>query len=310
MDTGKDERPSEWLAVTATLISVALVLAFNYVYIIDGPNLQSRLKLHTEIVTGTSEDLFASRILVPYTMELVIRGLSGGMSREGAFVLGYACFDFAGFFYSLWALYWYVRIWFTRDQALSGVLFVAAVMPLTFRNHYFHPWSIVELGFFAHAFRCMHAGSTAAVAGLVVLATLNRPTAMLLPFAYVLVNRGSRAGSALVCAAWAVPFALVMYFCRGTKPNVIHSSWDVFQTNLSQGQDVLWRFVLFAGAYWIFALDGVRRAPAFVRKTAVIVPIHLAMFSLTYWIEIRNLIVDFAVLVPLALSCLHAPRDE
>ena len=57
--------------------------------------------------------------------------------------------DLASIFATLMMLFLWLKLWFSQDQALIGVLFIAGVMPITFQNHYFQPWSLLEPDLFS-----------------------------------------------------------------------------------------------------------------------------------------------------------------
>ena len=65
------------------------------------------------------------------------------------------------------------------------------------------------------------------------------------------------------------------------------------------------------GAFWIFALFGLPRAPAFVRRSALVIPAYLAVVAIWgIWWEVRLLMPLYPLLLPLALSYLFEPRRD
>lgn len=68
---------------------------------------------------------------------------------------------------------------------------------------------------------------------------------------------------------------------------------------------------LLLGVFWIFALFGVLRAPAFVRRSALVIPAYLATVAIWgIWWEVRLLMPLYPLLLPLALSYLFEPRHD
>jgi hypothetical protein len=65
---------------------------------------------------------------------------------------------------------------------------------------------------------------------------------------------------------------------------------------------------VFFGAFWLFVVVGVRKAPSFIRNAAIIVPFYFAAMFPTNWYETRPLMTLYPIFVGLGLSYLYEPR--
>jgi len=112
------------------ILSVSAVIAYGYFNRVDMPIFESRLELHNQIIAGTAPSPYRYRILVPFIGEVLTQGLSVVLSVKAAFLLAYAIYDLLSIFFLMVVLFFWLKTWFTRDQALIGVLFVAGTIPI------------------------------------------------------------------------------------------------------------------------------------------------------------------------------------
>jgi hypothetical protein len=303
----------------AILLSIAPVLAYVHVYHVVRPRLADGLALHAMILDGTALSPYRYRILVPRIAEVVIRLLGTAFSRENAFLATYAMFDLAALAFLLTVLFRYARLWFTADQALVGVLFVAGTMPVALRDHFFQPWSLLEPGLLTAALLAIHRERIAWVALLTAVATLNRETAVLIPLAFLFTRTNpmriakaepaGRGRPLLVFGAclaiWAAGFVGLRVILGGAAPVETVASLWVQNTTTRQVYTVV-NVTLMFGVFWILAAAGWRHAPEFVRRSARIAPLYLLTVLIWgLWFEARLLMVLYPIVVPLALSFLY-----
>lgn len=318
------------------ILSIAATLTHEYVFRIDVPNLPLRMKLHDQIISGHAESPYRYRILVPYANESLIKLLgrvSPTVSREILFIISYLIYDFLAISLLLLGLYEYLRRWFTNEQSLIGVLFVALTIPVMLRDHYFQPWSLLEAGLFSLALLAAYQSRFWVFAGIVAAASLNRETTALIVLACFMarlgekmafsdssgvsvdgINADDRAVSyrrlififGCFAALWGAIYVLLISYLGGAEP--IHNPFQLLELNLSAGllPHVLRLNAVFFGAFWVFAVFGWPYAPGFVRGTLWIIPIYLAV--LLFWsvaIEVRLLMTLYPVIVPLGLSYIY-----
>jgi hypothetical protein len=319
MTAVRDSGSARDLWALVLIVSVSAVLAHGYLNRVDRRHLAARLALQARIIDGTAPAPYRYRVLVPFATEGLTRALTVRLPPEKSFELAYALYDFLAVFFLLAMLFWWSRTWFTREQALVGVLFVAATMPIALQNHYFQPWSLLEPPLVTAALLAMHRRRYWLVAGVSVLAALNKETAILIPLAFLLTMDPAGPTStprlpewrpivllAGLLIAWAGVFG-------GLRYGLGHSSLvsripGIFERNLLPANLMLTAVhaSLFLGGLWIFAVAGIRHAPPFIRRVAPIVPIYLLFVAVWgVWYEVRVLMSLYPVLVPLGLSFLY-----
>jgi hypothetical protein len=299
------------------ILSVSAVIAYGYYNRVDRPYFESRLELHNQIIAGTAPSPYRYRILVPLIGEVFTKALSVVLSNKAAFLLSYAIYDLLAIFSMLAILFFWVRNWFSREQALVGVLFVAGTMPIALQDHFFQPWSLIEVGLFSAALLAIHRKRNWLLASLGALASLNRETAIFMPLAFLLTNldmtslmraRIKIAGKPILLAGgffliWAVVFFGLRYF-QGTASH-IHTIEELVARNTTRGSlfKTSVNGSLFLGGFWVFAVLGFRYAPCAIRRVALIVPLYLMTVILWgVWYEVRLLMPLYPILVPLGLS--------
>ena len=174
----------------AVILSAAAAIGYEYTYMVNLPNRYACMKLHTQIIERQSDAPYRYRVLVPYVMQGFIYAGLPFMSYTRAFNIVYASYAVGACFLLLWMLFMYVRLWFTREQTLIGVLFVASTIFVPFFDHYFQPWSLLEPALYAAALLAIHDRRYYRLAVLTLLASLNRETGVFLPLLFLLVGIG------------------------------------------------------------------------------------------------------------------------
>ena len=308
----------------AIILSVSAVLAYVYFRQVGSPYLKERIELHGQILRGTAESPYRYRVLVPFIAEALTRGLSPVLAGGKAFRLAYALCDLAAIFLLLGILYRYLRTWFSNEQALVGVLFAAATMPMALRDHYFQPWSVLEAGLFAAGLFCVRGGRYRLLVLVVALASLNRETAIFIPIAFLVAgagkkgedgaNRLSGGTAALLFIGYTAIWASVFFGLRlflGVAPRVVTVEELLARNTIAPAVfRTVVHLALIFGAFWIFAALGFRRAPAFVKRTVLVAPPYLAAVALWgVWYEVRLLMPLYAIVIPLGLSFLYPARE-
>ena len=307
----------------AIILSVSAVLAYLYFRQVGSPRLAERIELHEQIMRGTADAPYRYRVLVPFLGEGITRMLDAALPGDRAFLFAYALYDLAAILFLLGSLHRYLRAWFSNEQALVGVLFAAAAMPMALRDHYFQPWSILEAGLFTAGLICIRGGRHRLLALVVALASLNRETGIFIPLAFLIAapranggddpRRPSRKKAALLLAGYTAIWAAAFFGLRlvlGEAPSVETVGGLLAKNTI--GPALLRTAVhvaLLFGAFWIFAAAGFRRAPAFVKRTALLVPPYLVVVILWgIWYEVRLLLPLNAIVIPLGLSFLYRER--
>jgi hypothetical protein len=307
------------------ILSVAAVIAYGYFYRVDVPHVEARMELHNQIIAGTAPSPYRYRVLVPFAAEACSQALAVAMPEKKAFLLAYAAFDVLAVFLLLAMLSLWSRQWFSREQALIGSLFVAATMPIALQDHYFQPWSLLEAVLFTAALPAIYHRRYGLLAGVVVLASLNRETAIFIPLAFLFtsldVMRSWKSTRRIdwqpirmfcgMVLLWGIVFLGLRYF-RGSAVHVeTIAGLLVRNTTVESLFRTLVHGSLFLGAFWLFALLGIRHAPRFLRQVSWIIPLYLVSVLLWgVWYEVRLLLPLYPILVPLGLAFLFRQRTD
>lgn len=168
--------------VAASLIAaVCIGLVHDYTARVArlDPGAVLRSRVHQQIVDSDGPSPYRFRILVPFVEDSVL-SLLGRTNEHLADiydVTAWVCLVTA--FVLLFVV---LRERFTDVASLAVVLLMLATMPIALRDHYFQPWSWLELVLCSAALWCLADRDRWWWLLLVtVVATLNRETGMLLP---------------------------------------------------------------------------------------------------------------------------------
>ena len=314
MNRKNDWRP--WLIV-AMLLSISLVIAYQYVQHIEIPTVEARRQLQQSILDGNAESPYRYRVLVPYLthgLEATVKLIKPG----DTFKLAYAIYDTLAIFASLTALFYYLRNWFSQSASLIGALIAAVSMLVGFRDHYYQPWSLLEPATIALGLHLIYHKKIGWLAGLIAISTLNRETGIFLAAAYffpwVLPNpfktiRKEKWKDWLVGLALLLIWALIFWGLRlvlGEAPHIITVKESLGISIQPQNLLLALRqWILFLGIFWLFIPLGFKAAPSFARKMAWLIPAYLVVIMFyAIWFEVRLLMPLYPVLIPIGLAYL------
>lgn len=270
----------------------------------------ARREIHRGIMNQTARTPDRYRWLAAAIVEGPVRALEPLMSRERAFDRVSTMFYLAALVAMLWTLFAYLRLWFPDEAALIAMLAAACTLRITMRQHDYAPYSYLEPTFVALGLIAMVRRRYLWLAGLIAIASFNRETAVFLVLLHLVTSDFSRRAMARTAAYGAI-WALISILLRvvGGEAERYWTVQLVFQTNMSQPALALFNIGLLLGAFWIFACLGWRRAPLFVRRSALVIPayaITVAVWGI--WWEVRLLMPLYPVLFSLALSYLYEPH--
>jgi hypothetical protein len=303
------------LVLWGLLLTAAGVTAYDWSFRVEGPTRQARLDGHRGIVTRVTWAPERYRVLVPYSLDPMIRLASRWMPYEKAFGRVYAVFYLLSIAWMFVALHRYLREFFTLEQALVGVLAAASTLPMTLRYYDYSPYSLLEPSFFAIALVWIRQQRFASLAALLLIATLNRETAIFIIFLYFVTvpldRRHIQIGVGYL-AIWATVFYAVRWYAGEARRYFdLETTWHGNTHSVEQLVIAASSWVLLLGALWIYAAMGVSRAPWFVRRTALVFPVYLVTILVWgMWLEVRLLLPMYPVLLPLALSYLFEARRD
>ena len=270
----------------------------------------ARRDIHRGILNQTARTPDRYRWLAAAVIEVPARALATVMPYERAYDRASFVFYLAAITGMLWGLFAYLRRWFDEEPALIAALVAACTIRITMRQHDYAPYSYLEPIFVSLALLAILDRRLVSLAALIAVATFNRETAIFLVLLYVVTSDFSPRAwrwTAFYTGIWAACYGIVRIV--GGDADRYWTLERVWRTNMSQPSLALVNVTLLLGAFWMFAALGLRHAPPFVRRTALVVPAYLGTIALWgIWWEVRLLMPLYPVLFGLALSYLYEPR--
>lgn len=236
--------------------------------------------------------------------------------------MSYAVYDFLAIALLLFSIYFFLRIWFSGEHALSGLLFLSAVIVTAFHYQYYQPWSLAEVVFFTLGLILIYYKSNFLLLLLMIISSLNRETAVYIPLAFLFANieLGTMLKTrkvplnllswfALYCFTWFVVYA-GLRIVLGTAASVTSADkiWATDTSLMGIALAVI-HITLFMGIFWLFAILGYRKAPVFIRRVSLAIPVFvlpLVIMGILY--EVRMFMFLYPLLLGLGLSYLY-PGD-
>lgn len=313
----------------AILASVAAALTYQYILMVDlNPHCKLfRLEYQAFILSHAVEAPFRYRILVPYLMEGWIKALSLFFSYPRALARVYAVYEFFAFFLMLLTLFIYLKEWFKEAIVFFGILFVACTMPVTFVDHCFAPWSLLEVSLWSLSLLSLYKRWYVLFGLILILASLNKETSFFLPFIFLFTRRNMLSWKTLSLfllyfLIWLVIFTGLHWFLGTMKfpghfLGALGYHLPLKQVWHDNTQPWIWHqallhLALFLGVFWIFIFWGFKQVPdPFLKRAVWITPFYLfACFIYGGWAEVRLLMNLYPILLPLGLSAASKFLDE
>jgi hypothetical protein len=301
------------------------LLKFGSVYVFLALiNLQVRLSLapfwfdgqlianHERLLALQYKNNEQSRLLQFYIPEAFHRL---GLSVVHAYILQHWLFVLLAFL----CFHFYLRKWFSAKLAFGGVVFLAAIIPLSYFNELQESQPLLLLTFLLGLW-AVREHRTVWCAIVLTVGAINNETMLILPAVFFLYNfKSFESGHLLRLSLRTLAGALPAYLIVGTIryinwnrprlapawqwPNNIRGIWEQLRTSPLDYWDAKYFYILFVfGAFWVYAFLNYSRKPLFLRRTALIIPVFILVHLLTSIIsEVRLMLPLSFVLIPLAL---------
>lgn len=255
-------------------------------------------------INHTGEAPYRYRPLAP----ALVQALSPGTS-ETALITGGLIFHVLAFTLLYPGLYLWFRQWTNEDRALIGLLVFVALLPVILRRYYLFSYSMLELVLVVWFLIALTKQARFGVlAVLMVVASLNRETGILLAFAYLAFHPRAFKQFGVLVAIWAAITA-TMHLAFGYAPPELTAA-QTLQLNLNSIPEIVISNALFL-PLWIGAAMAFRCAPD-VFKRLILVSIGYVIVALvgSQWQEVRLLMPVIPLVLPLMFqeSAVHAPQ--
>lgn len=196
------------------------------------------------------------------------------------------------------ALYSWLKRWMSSDRAIIGVLIVALVFMLSFGYYWPFGTTIIEMVLLVWTLNFIHRFRVVVL--LLIVATLNRETALLIPFVYVAFfpDQWRRAG--FLVTLYAV-ITLALHVILGPAPHIFGLQYT-FELNIEKLPQALMYNAPFL-PLWILVISRYRAAPTVLKRLAWIALVYgIAVLGGAMWAEIRVLLPLFPLLLPAILK--------
>jgi len=310
------------------ILSVAAVVSYVHFFEVLKPDPTAGIAVHNAIIEGEIQSPYRYRILTPYAMEPSINLLENLTSEKNAFLASYGAHGFLMISLFLIILARYLKNWFCDNQVLIGVLFVASVLALPLTNPVFQPWGLTETVFFTLSLLLMLWKRYVPLGIVLVFAALNKETSIVIPITFLLVNLDIASFHskeslkkvqtwrpfilfAIYMAIWAAVYFLLRALL-GDAEHVHTLEW-LWHVN-TQRNTLIHAAVnvsLFMGAFWIFAILGVKKSPQFIRRAALVTLVYIpAVMLYGVWYEVRLLMPLYPLIIPLGMFYLFSRGME
>ena len=322
------------LAVTLVILQLTGILCYDYLERVELPNQDRRMSLHQEIVSGEAPYQYRYRILIPYVAEELARTLNRlAPARwaipydphpysKKAFGVAYLILNAAAIWLFLFGVQALAQTWFSRQTALAGTVLAALVMELTFRDHYFHPWSFWEAAFFSLGLLYLSRRRFGWFTLINVLGVLNRETSVFLcaSFAFLVLPARRPQWSTYLRRTdvrfafangliWLIGFT-ALHLLVGYRPSTFTVAGAI-AGNLDRWTTAVILNGLLFGPAWLLVLRGLWRGPAFLRRVALVLPFYLGLLLVIgFWWEIRYWLTVLPILIPALLCGVESPRAD
>ncbi len=306
------------------------MLAYDYYARVVAGNVQKRISLHHDIVIRTAPYQYRYRILLPTVAE----GISRLIQRlppirshpvikplaysQRAFVISYGLLDFAAllvFFICQIRLIW---LFFRYELALLGGVISALLVDFTFRDQFFHPWSLWEGALVALGLILIHRRMHWRFVAVTLVALLNRETSLMLPLIFLICTLSFHRGKGGLpkirlerdtqfafanLVTWVIGYVALHYFV-GYRPSTFFIQ-TAFRGNRDHISYAVLLNALLIGALVPIILNGFQSAPRLIRRSAWILPAYFGLLlAIGYWWEIRYWITVLPIIVPAMIAAI------
>jgi len=296
----------KYAGIVLLLVFVGVLCAYYYAGIHATRGALEPFSIHRAIMNGTALSPFRYRVLSAWLAEWLMPTVEQSVENVASIAVAYAFAHALVLPLMLLALFRWLCQWVSIERAALGVFMLVAYLPLMFQVWNVSLYAAVEVVFLCLAGTLLVRQPRRWRAGyalLVILATLNRETGLLLPLAYLATQgRCEWRWGALLLALWGLIFVGLRWAFGSAADNL--SIGATFALNTGGGQhtqDALFNHAFFV-PIWVMVIRHVRAAPIMLKRLGWVAAVYLALVAVFgLWDEVRLLLPLLVLWLPLAL---------
>ncbi len=220
----------------------------------------------------------------------------------------------------------YLRKWFNVPESFSGVLFLAAIMPLSYFNDLQESSPLLLLTFLLGLWT-IRERQTFLLILILLIGGLNNETMLVLPSVYFFYNyEGSSfrklavlcGRTLLVSSPMLITVGAVRYINRNRPhlggawhlPDNLNGIYEIVRLNVLDFYSYPYIYIFFIfGIFWIYAFLHYRQKPLFLRRASLMIPFFIAAHLLTGIIgEVRQMLPLSFIIIPMALFSIYPSK--
>ena len=258
------------------------------------------------------------QFLIPETLRRVF-----GISITNAYIFQRWLFVFLAFI----CFHFFLRKWFDTKLSFAGVVFLAAIMPLSYYNHLQESAPLLMLTFLL-ALWAIREHKIFLYVVILFIGALNNETMLVLPLVHFCYNFKKFAFRHLLqlsattiirCLPAYAAASSIRYLTRDYPrlakfwqlPDNIQGVIEHIQyTPLEYWDAEFLYFVILFGAFWVFAFLAFSDKPLFLKRAAIMIPVFVIIhFMVSIVKEVRLFLPLSFVLIPMALFTLFPPKQ-
>jgi hypothetical protein len=292
------------------VIFAAIILAYFQTIRIDAPDYELKFKRHTTIIENTIEYPYKYRLINPYITNIWFTGLKLAVTEKTAFITAYFIQNILVYFFLLFSVFIFFRLWFDDTGAYISLLLFSIVIPLSLTG-YDVLGDLTTAGIIALGFYFINTGREKLLYPLVFIGAFNElQVILLIPF-YFFAKKSNFAdkkiwiNSILLTVVFVIAYGLIYlirggaasggdvewYFTKDAAFNIAHKDWII-----------LW-FIMIAPLLYFVIKDFKLKPEFLIRNALITLPLFYfaAFFFIARLREIDKALTIFIILIPLAL---------
>lgn len=304
------------LRVEGVVLAWGFAVFYIFLMQVIVPGHKGAFELFGQILNRSAPSPYAYRVLVPLVIKALGAPLSGLLTPQTSFLVGYCVYCLAAIEFSVVMLLRMLRLWFDARSALFGIAMYCFMFAVAARHEYFQPWSLIETGFYAGAIVLGVRRHFGWALMLTVVAALNRETGLFVALLFCAAlpgdwfDRKRTRYLAALLGLWLVIF-YGLRVAIGPRPAV-----DTISACLHDNLMPISIALTLTASAAFFAISvpavlGWGRAPREIRRCTVILLLYVPLMLLYgRWWEVRHWLPLACILLPFTIGGIQASTSS